>query len=454
MPTSPLNTVIQHLMADCRLDGGMTDGELLARFLGSRDYNALAALVRRHAAMVWGVCCRLLRSHHDAEDAFQATFLVLVRKAADVPRQAVANWLYGVARQTAVRLRTAAAKHGRRQKQVVTMPEPTAAEARDPDLPSVVDDELSHLPDHYRAVIILCDLQGMTRKEAARQLAIPEGSVGSRLARGRVLLAKRLTRRGIVLAGGMLAASLAAGSASASAPPALVASAVKAASLLAAGRAAGVISAKVAALAEGVVKAMLVTKIMNVLAVVLVVATLGGAAVMIYRTEAAELTPGDLPTARTASEKGDKGEPAKADADDASSKVQRLQKQLKRLRADNEELKKRLQQAVRKGKADDTKLMVKVYPVLPLLVRELEPDDQELMEAQQLIRAITRTIEPTSWEAMGGEGSVQYVGSAASIVVRQTPDNQKQVQELLDALRKNKTEQRKAELEEREKAAR
>ena len=147
MATRSLNRVIQHFLADLGPDGGgMTDGELLARFLKSRDEDPLAALVWRHARMVWGVCRRLL-NHHDAEDAFQATFLVLVRKAADVPRQAVANWLYGVARQTAVRLRATAAKRGRRETQVVNMPEPTVAEVRDADLQAVLDEELSHLPE-------------------------------------------------------------------------------------------------------------------------------------------------------------------------------------------------------------------------------------------------------------------------------------------------------------------
>jgi RNA polymerase sigma factor (sigma-70 family) len=288
MPTSPLSVFIQHLLADLRLDGdGMTDGELLARFLGSRDEDALAALVRRHASMVWGVSRRLL-NHHDAEDAFQATFLVLVRKAADVPRAAVANWLHGVARQTAVRLRATAAKRGRRESQVVNMPEPNVPEVRDADLQGVVDEELSRLPKHYRGVVVLCDLEGMTRKEAARQLGIPEGSVASRLARARALLAKRLAQQGLVFSGGSVAVALSAGSASASAPPPLVASTIKAASLLASGQAAGVVSAKIAALTEGVVKAMFVTKIKNVLAMVLVVGVaLAGAAGLIYQTHAA-----------------------------------------------------------------------------------------------------------------------------------------------------------------------
>jgi RNA polymerase sigma factor (sigma-70 family) len=280
MPTSPLSVVLQHLLADLGPEGGgMTDGELLARFLRSRDEDALAALVRRHAPMVWGVCRRLL-NHHAAEGAFQATFLVLVRKAADVPRQAVANWLYGVARQTAVRLRATAAKRGRRERQAMNMPEPTVPEGRDADLQSRVDEEVSRLPDHYRGVVVLCDLEGRTREEAARQLGVPQGTVASRLARARALLARRLTQRGVVLSGGSVAVVLSAGSASASAPPALVTSTIKAVTLVTAGQAgAGVISAQVAALAEGVVKGMSLMKLKAagaVLFVILGLVALGG----------------------------------------------------------------------------------------------------------------------------------------------------------------------------------
>src|SRR5205823_6469758 len=179
MPTGPLSAVIQHLLADVApAAGGMTDGELLARFLRSRDEDALAALVQRHGPMVWGVCRRLLHSHHDAEDAFQATFLVLLRKAASVvPREMVSNWLYGVAHQTARKARATAAKRRARERQVGQMPEPVVTEqGLWRELRPVLDQELARLPDKYRVALVLCDLEGKTRKEAARQLGCPEGT--------------------------------------------------------------------------------------------------------------------------------------------------------------------------------------------------------------------------------------------------------------------------------------
>jgi RNA polymerase sigma factor (sigma-70 family) len=297
MPTSPLKLAIRHLRAATERDGaGRTDGELLTRFLNHRDNDALAALVYRHAPMVWGVCRRLLRNLQDAEDAFQATFLVLVRKAATVmPREMVGNWLYGVAHQTAVRLRATAAKRGVREMQMMEMPEPQVAEARGDDLLLLLDQELSCLPEKYRVMIVLCDLESKTRIEVARQLAIPEGTAASRLARAREMLAKRLARHGLAVSGGSLAAAFSQAAAPAGVPLAVVSSTIEVATLVAAGKTAatGLISAKVAALTEGALKAMLISKLKTVVAVVLVLSFIvAGEAVLSCRTSAAQ---GDKP---------------------------------------------------------------------------------------------------------------------------------------------------------------
>src|SRR5262249_24070581 len=185
---------------------------------------ALAALVQRHGPMVWGVCRRLL-THHDAEDAFQATFVVLVRKAPTIaPRELVGNWLYGVAHQAALRARRPRARRRAKEVRVAQMPDAEDAQQDGgADLRPVLDQELSRLPDHYRAVIVLSDLEGRTRKEVAAQLGCPEGTVASRLVRARSMLARRLTGRGVALSGGALAAVLAEQLASASVPKSAVA---------------------------------------------------------------------------------------------------------------------------------------------------------------------------------------------------------------------------------------
>jgi RNA polymerase sigma factor (sigma-70 family) len=291
MATSQMSEVIQHIRRAVLLrDGaGMTDGQLLEDYISRRDEAALAALVHRHGPMVWGVCGRVLRNYHDAEDAFQATFLVLVRKAASIAsRELLANWLYGVAHQTALKARATAAKRRTRERQVTEMPEPEIVQ-HDlwHDLQLLLDQELSRLPDKYRSVIVLCDLEGKTRMEAARQLGCPEGTVGGWLARARVMLAKRLVQRGVVLSGVALAAVLSQKVASAGVPISIVSSTIKAASLFAAGQAAatGAISVKVAALTEGVLKTMLLTKLKVAMAVVLLAALgLSGVGVATHRT--------------------------------------------------------------------------------------------------------------------------------------------------------------------------
>jgi RNA polymerase sigma factor (sigma-70 family) len=242
----------------------MTDGQLLHAFVRLRDQDALAALVHRHGPMVWGVCRRLLRSHQDAEDAFQATFLVLVHKAAAVrDKETVANWLYGVAHQTAVRVRAAMTKRQGREQPMTDMAEPAAKEADvGDDLLLILDQELSRLPDKYRVLIVLCDLEGKTRKEVALRLGCPEGTVAGRLARARTMLANRLRKRGLAITGGALAAILSQEMASACVPASVVTSTTKAVTLMAAGQTmAGVISSKVAALTNGVLKTMLLTKL-------------------------------------------------------------------------------------------------------------------------------------------------------------------------------------------------
>ena len=283
MPTS----VIEHIRRVVGDGVGLRDGELLGRYVDRRDEAALAALVNRHGPMVWGVCRRHL-SHHDAEDAFQATFIVLVRKAASIAqREAVGNWLYGVAHQTALQARRSAARRRAREVQVTEMPDAEAPQEQRADLQPFLDEELSRLPDHYRTVIVLSDLEGRTRKEVAAQLGCPEGTVASRLVRARSMLAKRLTQRGVALSGGALAVVLSQSTGSAGVPAAVVSSTIKAASLCAAGQAA--IPVKVAALAEGVMKAMLFNKLKAAIAVVLMLGFVAtGATILTDRTAAGQ----------------------------------------------------------------------------------------------------------------------------------------------------------------------
>jgi RNA polymerase sigma-70 factor (ECF subfamily) len=273
---------------------GRTDAQLLNSFIEQRDDTAFAALVKRHGPMVWGVCRRLLPPH-DAEDAFQATFLVLVCKATSVvPRERVSNWLYGVAHRTALYARRTAVRRKGREKQVANMPERGVAENDFwRDLRPLLDEELSRLPHKFRAVIVLCDLEGKTRKEAARQLGLRDGSVASRLARARAKLAKQLTRRGIGLSGGSLAALLALNQALPAMPGAVAQGTIQAAATLMAGRAArtAAIPARVAALMKGALKMMLLSKIKALSALLLVVLACAGAGLVAVLPLAAEPPP-------------------------------------------------------------------------------------------------------------------------------------------------------------------
>jgi RNA polymerase sigma factor (sigma-70 family) len=294
LESSSTNTVIRFFRRAAQLQEAAwrTDGQLLEAFIGQKDAVAFEILVNRHGPMVFGVCCRVLRNHHDAEDAFQAAFLILARNALSVrPRGQVANWLHGVAFRTAMKARSMAAKRRGRECQVTEMPEPEAAQ---PDqwyeLNPLIDQELNGLPARYRIPILLCDLHGKTIKEATEQLGWPQGTFAGRLARARKLLAKRLTNRGVVLSAPSLALFLSAQATSAVVPSPLLMTTVKTATLIATGKAAlaVVVPAKVASLMKGVMMSMMLTKIKTTLALLLAVAFVGfGTGLSVHFTAAA-----------------------------------------------------------------------------------------------------------------------------------------------------------------------
>jgi RNA polymerase sigma factor (sigma-70 family) len=198
--SSPLSATVARVGRSLMTD--LTDGQLVGRFVRSRDGDAFAALVRRHGPMVLAVCRRVAGDPHLADDAFQAAFLVLARRAADVtPREAVRAWLYGVAVRTAREARSMSARCRSREVPVAAVPDRAAFADRsaDGDALRALDEEIARLPDHLRAAVVLCELDGLSRKDAAARLGIPEGTLSSRLAKARKVLAERLRGRGVTM---------------------------------------------------------------------------------------------------------------------------------------------------------------------------------------------------------------------------------------------------------------
>lgn len=256
-----------------------SDRDLLRQFAGCRDEDAFAALVRRHGALVLGVCRRVLGNEQDAEDACQATFLVLVRKAGVVRwRQSVAGWLYRTASHLALRTKRAAARRHSHEGRVQPRPPgDPLAEIGLREFQQALDEELARLPEKYRAPLVLCCLEGASRDEAAQQLGWPLQTLKSRLERGRELLRKRLARRGVTLSAALAAVTLGQDGVQAAIPGALANRTARAALLFAAGRpAAGQVSARVMGLAEGILKQMLTTKLTFAAALLLAAAAVPG----------------------------------------------------------------------------------------------------------------------------------------------------------------------------------
>jgi RNA polymerase sigma factor (sigma-70 family) len=266
---------------------GVSDRELLGRFAARRDEAAFAALVRRHGPMVLWTCRRVLHDWHDAEDVFQAAFLTLARKAAAPGWQdSVANWLYLVAYRLALKTRAEVRRRGVREAVPAprTSPDPLV-EVSGRELCAALDEELSRLPATYRAPVLLCCLEGMARDEAAQQLGWSFGTLKGRLERGRELLRRRLSQRGLALSAALAGLALAPGGASAALSPLLLAATLRAVS--------GGVSARVLALSEGALRGLCWGKLKAAAAAVLAVCVISTAPVLVSRTDFQSVPPLD-----------------------------------------------------------------------------------------------------------------------------------------------------------------
>jgi RNA polymerase sigma factor (sigma-70 family) len=417
---------------------GRLDGDLVKRYVTRHDEAAFETLVRRHGPMVLGVCRRVLRNQHDAEDAFQATFLVLVRKAATLRSPAmIGNWLFGVAHRTAWHARKCAAKRRAKEAEVIAPTEmPDHAWA---DLRPVLDEELARLADKYRTLLVLCDLEGRTRKEAAALLGIPEGTVATRLTQARAMLAKRLTKRGLALSAGSLAGALSAECATASVPPTLLITTYKAAAAFAAGQVAA-IPVSVLTLSEGVLKMMLLGKLKNMTIVLLTVGFLsvggGGVAYQVVGGEQGTDKPGN---AVKVDQQAKGGQPPEKNLPQVSDRLAQLQSEQEALKFRVAQLEQELKQRPQKKgaastKSADSKDVRRAFSVAGLDSSAADGENN----GQHLIRVLTQTIEPQSWISQGGTGAIEYLADSHSIVVRNTMDVLFQVAQLLDELLEHK----------------
>jgi RNA polymerase sigma-70 factor (ECF subfamily) len=265
----------------------LSDAQLIEQFALERDEAAFEAILRRHGPLVFGVCRRLLFNAHDAEDAFQATFLILARKAGGIDRpELLGNWLYGVAHRVAARARRSVCRRrAREQAGVDPAALPETERSGEPDVSPLIHEELRRLPDKYLRPVLLCYLEGKTNEEAAAQLRWPVGTVKTRLHKARELLRSRLARRGVALTAGLLSVD----ALTAAAPADLLQSTFQAGMSFASGAAACGASAAAITLTKGVLQVMFLSKLKLAAALALAALVIGGGVGgVVYHALAAE----------------------------------------------------------------------------------------------------------------------------------------------------------------------
>jgi RNA polymerase sigma factor (sigma-70 family) len=278
MATANLNTFLHHLTRQMAAEAlaDQSDQQLIEKALAGRDEAVFRAIVRRHGAMVYRVCLRVLRHDQDAEDAFQATFLVLAGRLGSVRKHtSLASWLHGVARRVALQARDRVLTRRRHEQEAAAPRDTSPDDAASGDVREVLDAELARLPEKWRLPLILCYLEGRTQDEAAGLLGWSKNTLRNRLGEARDALGRRLRQRGIAWSAALSAVLLSDCVAPAALPPELVSSTVQAAARVAAGQTAGeAVSAQAAALTEGVVKPMFLTKLNTAMAGLLVLGAL------------------------------------------------------------------------------------------------------------------------------------------------------------------------------------
>jgi RNA polymerase sigma factor (sigma-70 family) len=504
MPTEPergFEKLLERLRFSALDEGphGLSDGQLLQRFCADRDAGAFEELIRRHGRVVMFACRRQLREPQDVEDCYQAVWLILARKAGSIRRpELLAGWLYGVAHRTALEARATATRRRNKERQAAR---PEAVEPdRRAELWELIDKELTRLPSAYRAAVLLCDVEGLSYKEAARRLGWPEGTLAGRLSRARATLATRLSRQGIIVTSGTLVVALARQADAAGAPLTLAASTAQAAVMFASSP--GTIPATVLPsgflLAQEVLKVMHITKL-KIAAVLLfaalAVAGVGGGILSRMGTNDAEsraeggqvdpAKPGD------AAGKTDKPAPAAAvtprttrDVEEKLSTALSLDLKDKPLTTAVEDFRKLTgvnlivdwKSLMQQGLVDSPVTLrverVSARSALRLILRDTDLgyyiDDGMLVlvplnvsrekmvrriypvadlvgadqKADNLIEVITQMTGPDSWMNRGGMGAIVYFVEGRCLIVNQVTDVHEEIQQLLEELRTSRPVQK------------
>lgn len=304
MAHAPLGAVLQYIhnstgKATARR---FTDSHLLHRFAETRDEEAFAELMRRHGPLVLSVCRRVLGHEQDAEDVFQAAFLVLARKARSIRKgESVGSFLYRVAYRIAMKERSKLAQRRQREQNAKQpIPANPVHEAAFRELQMLLDEGLNRLAEKYRTPFVLCCLQGKSKSETARELGWKEGTVSSRLAQARRELQGFLSRKGVSLSAVLTATGIAENTASAWVPPLLAASSVRTAMLFASGSPAGMTTAKAVQLADTALRSMAALPRKTATALLIAVSVAVGGAGIAYHAEIAEQPPANEPLKETA----------------------------------------------------------------------------------------------------------------------------------------------------------